>query len=167
MRPIILLRILLAATLLAAAPAVPAADPAKVLRVATSDIDTLDPHQLQDVFSRDVASVIFEGMFEWSYLDRPPVPVPRTAQAKPEVSADGRTWTVRIKPGIFFTDDPAFGGKPRELTAQDYVYSIKRDARPEPPGRRRSGRRPISSSGCARRWTRRARPARVSTTTRR
>ncbi|HUG25587.1 ABC transporter substrate-binding protein, partial [Piscinibacter sp.] len=27
---------------------------------------------------------------------------------------------------IFFADDPAFGGKPRELVAQDYVYSIKR-----------------------------------------
>ena len=131
MRAIIRLRILLAAAVLALArgPAL-AADPGKVLRVARSDIDTLDPHQLQDVFSRDVASMIFEGMFEWSYLDRPPVPVPRTAQAKPEVSADGRTWTVRIKPGIFFTDDPAFGGRPRELTAQDYVYSIKRTLDP-------------------------------------
>jgi oligopeptide transport system substrate-binding protein len=126
----ILLRMVPAVALLALAAAASAADPAKVLRVAGSDIDTLDPHQLQDVFSRDVASTIFEGMYEWSYLDRPPVPVPRTAQAKPEVSADGRTWTVRIKPGIFFTDDPAFGGRPRELTAQDYVYSIKRTLDP-------------------------------------
>jgi ABC-type transport system substrate-binding protein len=31
-----------------------------------------------------------------------------------------------VKPGIYFADDPAFGGKRRELTAQDYVYSIKR-----------------------------------------
>jgi oligopeptide transport system substrate-binding protein len=122
--------VLLAAALLAPAAAATAADPSKVLRVPTSDIDTLDPHQLQDTYSRDVASAIFEGLFEWSYLDRPPVPVPRTAQAKPEVSADGRTWTIRIKPGIFFTDDPAFGGKPRELTAQDYVYSIKRTLDP-------------------------------------
>ena len=126
----ILLRMVPAAALLALAAPAPAADPAKVLRVAGSDIDTLDPHQLQDTYSRDVASTIFEGMFEWSYLDRPPVPVPRTAQARPEVSADGRTWTVRIRPGIFFTDDPAFGGKPRELTAQDYVFSIKRTLDP-------------------------------------
>ena len=41
-------------------------------------------------------------------------------------SADFRTWTVRVKPGIHFAEDPAFGGKPRELVAEDYVYSIKR-----------------------------------------
>jgi ABC-type transport system substrate-binding protein len=44
----------------------------------------------------------------------------------PEISADGRTWTIRIKPGIFFASAPAFKGKPRELVAQDYVYSITR-----------------------------------------
>jgi ABC-type transport system substrate-binding protein len=42
------------------------------------------------------------------------------------VSADGTTFTVRIKPGIYFIDDPAFGGRKRELTAADYVYSMKR-----------------------------------------
>jgi ABC-type transport system substrate-binding protein len=31
-----------------------------------------------------------------------------------------------LKPGTFFADDPAFGGKRRELVAQDYVYSFKR-----------------------------------------
>lgn len=103
-----------------------AADPNKVLRLATDDIDTLDPHQLQDKFSQDIASVIFEGMFEWDYLNRPAQPVPRTATAAPAISPDGRTWTVRIKPGIHFTPDPAFKGQRRELQAQDYVYSIKR-----------------------------------------
>src|SRR5258708_28091488 len=49
----------------------------------------------------------------------------------PEVSADGRTWTVRIRPGIYFADDPAFKGKKRELTAQDYVYSVKRHFDPK------------------------------------
>jgi ABC-type transport system substrate-binding protein len=48
----------------------------------------------------------------------------------PEVSADFREWTVQLRPGIFFADDPAFGGKRRELVAQDYVYAIKRFADP-------------------------------------
>src|SRR5664279_759275 len=126
----ILRRCALAAFLFCACSVAAAADPAKVLHLATSDIDTLDPHQLQDVYSRDVASVSFEGMFEWSYLDRPPVPVPRTAAGEPEISVDGKTWTIRIKPGIFFTDDPAFGGKRRELTARDYVFSIERSLDP-------------------------------------
>jgi ABC-type transport system substrate-binding protein len=139
--PIILLRLLIAAAVAALVMPVQAADPNKVLRLAISDIDTLDPHQLQDTYSRDVASAIFEGLFEWSYLDRPPVPVPRTAQARPEVSADGRTWTVRIRPGIHFTDDAAFAGRPRELTAQDYVYSIKRTLDPN----LRGGGDPVST----------------------
>jgi ABC-type transport system substrate-binding protein len=46
--------------------------------------------------------------------------------ALPEVSADGKTWTIRIRPGIYFADDPLFKGQKRELTAQDYVYSWKR-----------------------------------------
>src|SRR5207253_1462800 len=49
----------------------------------------------------------------------------------PEVSADGKTWTVRIRPGIYFADDAAFRGKKRELTAQDYVYSLKRHFDPK------------------------------------
>jgi hypothetical protein len=31
-----------------------------------------------------------------------------------------------LKKGIYFTPDPAFKGKPRELTAADHAYGIKR-----------------------------------------
>jgi ABC-type transport system substrate-binding protein len=45
----------------------------------------------------------------------------------PEVSADGLTYTIRIKQDVRFTDDEAFpGGRGREVTAGDFVYSIKR-----------------------------------------
>jgi ABC-type transport system substrate-binding protein len=44
----------------------------------------------------------------------------------PEITDRGKTWTIRLKPGIHFIDDPAFRGKPREVTADDYVYSLKR-----------------------------------------
>jgi ABC-type transport system substrate-binding protein len=44
----------------------------------------------------------------------------------PEVSEDFRVWTVRLKRGIVFQDDPAFKGRPRELVAEDYVYAFKR-----------------------------------------
>ena len=33
---------------------------------------------------------------------------------------------MRIKPGIYFADDPAFKGQKRELVAADYAYTIKR-----------------------------------------
>ncbi|MFO0207423.1 MAG: ABC transporter substrate-binding protein, partial [Betaproteobacteria bacterium] len=51
---------------------------------------------------------------------------PNTAVGMPEVSSDFRVWTVRVRPGIHFADDPVFKGARRELTAEDYVYTFKR-----------------------------------------
>lgn len=103
-----------------------AADRNKVLRIAQGDIDTLDPHQSVDYFSSWVSVAIFEGLYEWDYLARPVRLAPNTAAALPKISDDGLTWTISLKPGIYFTDDPAFAGKPRELVAEDYVYAFKR-----------------------------------------
>jgi ABC-type transport system substrate-binding protein len=103
-----------------------AADARKILRIAYPDIGTLDPHQEEDVASSDVIRAIFEGLYEYDYLASPPKLAPLTAAALPEITDGGTTWTMRLKPGIFFTDDPAFHGKSRELVADDYVYSLKR-----------------------------------------
>ena len=111
--------------LAAATPASAAAEP-KVLRLALTDIAYLDPQQITDLSSARVANVIFEGLYQFDYLAKPARVVPNTAVAMPEISADGRTWTIRIQPGIFFASAPAFKGIPRELVAQDYVYSITR-----------------------------------------
>ena len=51
---------------------------------------------------------------------------PVLAEALPEVSPDFRTFTVTLRKGVFFAEDPAFGGKRREMTAVDVVYSYKR-----------------------------------------
>jgi ABC-type transport system substrate-binding protein len=99
----------------------------KVLRYAFEVSETgFDPAQISDLYSRIVTSHIFDGMYEYDYLARPFRIAPNSAAGMPEVSDDFRVWTVRIKPGIFFQDDPVFKGKPRELVAQDYVYSFKR-----------------------------------------
>ena len=45
----------------------------------------------------------------------------------PEISADGLVYTITIKAGVQFADDQSFpGGQGREVTAEDFVYSIKR-----------------------------------------
>lgn len=103
-----------------------AADPNKVLRVASPDIDTFDPQQYNDNPSFEIQRAIFESLYEWDYLGSPPKLSPLTAAAPPEITDDGKTWTIRLKPGIYFTDDPAFRGQPRELVAADYVYSLER-----------------------------------------
>lgn len=117
---------LLLALALAATDASAAADPNKVLHIASADIETLDPHQYNDSPSFDVITAIFEGLYEWDYLASPAKLSPVGAAALPEITDGGKTWTIRVKPGIQFTDDPAFRGKAREVTADDWVYSLKR-----------------------------------------
>jgi ABC-type transport system substrate-binding protein len=102
------------------------ADPAKVLRVTMDGEEAgLDPHAVGEAYSLIPIGAIFEALYEYDYYGGPRV-VPKTAAALPEVSNGGRTWRIRVKPGIRFTDDAAFKGRPRELVAQDYVYSWKR-----------------------------------------
>jgi len=103
-----------------------AADSRKVLRLAIPDIETLDPQQYAESPSFDVLRAIYEGLYQFDYLANPPRLTPVTATALPEITNDGRTWTMHVQPGIYFTPDPAFKGRKRELTAEDYVYSLKR-----------------------------------------
>jgi ABC-type transport system substrate-binding protein len=108
-------------------PPAPAAQPLKVLRYAFPIAETgFDPAQITDLYSRTVAAAIFDAPLEFEFLARPARMRPNSAAAMPEVSADFRTFVFRIQPGIYFADDPAFKGAKRELTAADYVYSIKR-----------------------------------------
>ncbi|MGX4640854.1 ABC transporter substrate-binding protein [Massilia sp. SYSU DXS3249] len=110
----------------AQAPAQPAA-PQKVLRLFLSTSETgLDPAAASDIATLSLLENLFDPLLRYDYLARPVKLRPNTTTAMPEVSADGRTYTFRIRPGIHFTPDPAFKAKKREMTAQDYVYSIKR-----------------------------------------
>ena len=79
-----------------------------------------------DEFTGMLCDNIFDALLQYDHLARPVKLQPRAAAAMPEISPDGRTYTIRVKPGIYFTPDPAFNGKRRELTAEDYVYSFKR-----------------------------------------
>ena len=108
-----------------------AAEATKTFRWAFNAGETgFDPAQINDLYSNYVVSSIFEPPLQYDYLARPALLKPRTAVALPEISGDFRTFTVRIRPGIFFQDDPVFKGKPRELVAADYVYQLKRTADP-------------------------------------
>ena len=108
-----------------------AAEPLKVLRYAFEVAETsLDPVRINDLYSRTLTPHIFEAPYKYDPLARPIKIKPLTADGMPEPSADFKTWTIRIKPGIYFADDPAFKGRKRELVAQDYVYVFKRFADP-------------------------------------
>jgi oligopeptide transport system substrate-binding protein len=104
-----------------------AADPGKTLRVTFQVAETgFDPPRTNDYYSGMVIEAIFDRLLTYDYLARPAKLVPSTAESLPEITNNARTYTFKIKRGIYFTPDPAFKGKKRELTAEDYVYSIKR-----------------------------------------
>jgi ABC-type transport system substrate-binding protein len=99
----------------------------KVLRYAFEIAETgFDPAQLSDMYSRIATENIFDALYTYDYLARPVLVRPNVALGMPVISDDFRTYTIKLKPGIYFADDPAFDGKKRELTAYDFAYSYKR-----------------------------------------
>ncbi|AXE32844.1 ABC transporter substrate-binding protein [Chromobacterium phragmitis] len=99
----------------------------KVLHVAFNAPETgFDPAKISDIYSSAVIEHIYDPLLTFDYLSRPVKVIPNVTTAMPTVSADGLTYTFHLKKGIYFAPDPAFKGKKRELTAADYVYSIKR-----------------------------------------
>ena len=110
-----------------ATSALAAPDMNKVIREVVPAAETgFDPAAVHDLYSGTIVQGIFETLYSYDYLARPAKVVPLTADGMPQITDSGRTWTVKLKKGIRFADDPAFGGKARELTAEDYVYSLKR-----------------------------------------
>jgi ABC-type transport system substrate-binding protein len=108
-----------------------AANGKRTLRYAFPVAETgFDPAQINDTYSRTVTCHIFEALYGYDHLARPPKLVLLTAESMPEASDDFRTWTFKVRPGIYFQDDPAFKGQKRELVAQDFVFAIKRYADP-------------------------------------
>jgi ABC-type transport system substrate-binding protein len=106
--------------------------PKKVLRYAFPVAETgFDPAQISDLYSRTVAANIFDAPLTYDYLARPAKVKPQTAAAMPEISDDSKRFVFRIRPGIYFADDPAFKGNRRELVAADYVFSLKRHYDPK------------------------------------
>jgi oligopeptide transport system substrate-binding protein len=109
-----------------------AVDTTKVVRdvfpVAESGFD---PAAMHDLYSAGIVQAIFDRLYTYDYLARPAKIVPQAAEGMPEISDEGRTYTVRIRKGIYFAADPAFGGKKRELVADDFLFSMKRIADPK------------------------------------
>jgi ABC-type transport system substrate-binding protein len=103
------------------------AEPRKTIRLSFPTAETgFDPARVHDLYSNIVNEAIFERLLTYDYLARPVRLAPMTAEVLPEITDGGRTYTFRIRSGIFFHSDQAFGEKQRELTAADYVYSFKR-----------------------------------------
>ncbi len=101
---------------------------AKVLRIAQQTIggDAIDPAQVNSILVANILENVMEPMLRYDYVERPLKLVPNTLASMPEVSEGGSAYVCRLKRGLLFAPDPAFNDKPRELTALDYAYAIRR-----------------------------------------
>lgn len=98
---------------------------------------TLDPVQGSNVYANFLIVNAYDTLYSYKYLARPYELKPNLAADFPTISPDGLVYTFRLKPGVYFIDDPAFpGGRGREVVAEDLIYSIKRqfDPKNQPQG---------------------------------
>src|SRR5207249_10471049 len=86
-----------------------AADMTKTLRVAFATAENgFDPQAIYDTYSDAVCSAIFDPLYTHDYFARPVQMVPNTADGMPQITDGGRTYTIKVKPGIYVASDPAF-----------------------------------------------------------
>jgi ABC-type transport system substrate-binding protein len=102
----------------------PAAAERRVFRYNQPEaLSSLDPAFARNQANSWAVSQLFNGLME---LDSTLLPVPALAR-RYSISPDGRLYTFVLRPGVRFHDSNVFaGGKGREVTAADFVYSFKR-----------------------------------------
>ena len=99
----------------------------KTLKIAFRAAETgFDPQKIEDRYSVGICENIFDSLLTYDWLARPVKVVPLIVEAVPAGEEGGTRFTFKIKPGIYFSNDPIFKGKPRELVARDMEYAIKR-----------------------------------------
>lgn len=113
------------------APKRNSSDPYAHLKVYRHSMDgapsSIDPVQARNVYVNTITINAYDTLYAFKYLARPYEVKPNLAADMPEISDDGLIYTIRIKQGVHFIDDPAFeGGIGREVVAEDFVYSLKR-----------------------------------------
>jgi len=117
-----------------------------IYRVLVEDPKTLDPSIAYDVASANVIDVVYPSYLQYHYLKRDPFVLelglgaeepkrekwPVTVEEKGKrVTKTGERWTFKIRKGLHFQDDPCFpGGKGREITGADFLYTFKRLSAP-------------------------------------
>jgi len=93
---------------------------------------SLDPIKASTIYSNTLVVNLFDTLYSYRFLQRPYQLKPNLAKAMPTISEDGLTYTIELKTGVEFQDHPAFpGGQGREVSAQDFIYSIQRSFDPE------------------------------------
>ena len=95
---------------------------AQEVRIAfLSEPDTLDPSLATSEESFNMINMYSEGLYR---MDKDNKPQPAMAADLPQISADGKKYTIKLRDGIKWSD-----GTP--VTAKDFEYSWKRTTDPK------------------------------------
>jgi len=99
----------------------------KLMRLnLNTHVHSIDPAVSFDVVSADILYQCHEQLYQFDYLARPFKQIPALAEEMPIISEDKKTYTIKIKKGIFYHPDPNFKEAKREVKAQDFINQIKR-----------------------------------------
>lgn len=90
--------------------------------MAAQDVGRLDPHFAVSTIDRVVVAWMFNGLVRFKPGSINPAEIEPDLAERWESSADGRTWTFRLRRGVQFHG--GFG----ELTAEDVVFSLRKAA---------------------------------------
>ncbi len=89
------------------------------------NIQNLDPRFFSQIIESNQFHNIYDSLYERHPFKEEEVYIPNLATGEPHVSDDGKVYTVEIRKGAFFQDDPCFeGGRGREVTVNDLIYSF-------------------------------------------
>ena len=99
------------------------------------DPRSLDPQFSYDTVSHIIIAQLCESLLQYNPFKTDPYELePCLVEGMPKriKNPDGtETYEIHLKRGIYFNDDPCFpGGKGREVTAADFVYTFQRIADP-------------------------------------
>ncbi len=111
-------------TTAATATSAVATKPTGTITIAATQFESWDPH-FSD-FAQDIAHfyMVNRGLY---MLDLKNIPQPELAAEMPKVSADGLTYTIKLKSGLKWSDGTA-------LTAAQFVAGIQRTCNPDIAG---------------------------------
>ncbi|HOX17317.1 MAG TPA: ABC transporter substrate-binding protein [Spirochaetales bacterium] len=131
--PIVALIALALAAGLTGCAAGPDVDSKALNNVLPAKPKPFDPANATDLYTNTILNVAYEGLFQYKYLTDTYELEPLLADGMPVVSADGLTYTFKIRRDAFFYDPQKEvfpQGKGRAVKASDFVFALKRLADP-------------------------------------
>jgi peptide/nickel transport system substrate-binding protein len=92
----------------------------KLTVLSGGDVDYMDPGQTYYTYAIGIMNAMHRGLFTYPPAEESK-PVPDLADGEADISADGKTVTVKLKHGIMFSKPVS-----REVEAKDVKYAIER-----------------------------------------